>query len=41
MKRYKIKTVLENHWNAFLRVYKNKIRFNVKKEVEMQKKWNC
>ncbi|WP_195516903.1 IS91 family transposase [Paraclostridium bifermentans] len=34
MKKGKIKTILEDHWNEFLKVYKNKIRPNVKKEVE-------
>ena len=34
MRKSKIKTILEDHWNEFLKVYKNKIRPNVKKEVE-------
>ena len=34
MKKGKIKTILEDHWNGFLKIYENKIRFNVKKEVE-------
>ena len=38
MKKGKIKTILEDYWNEFLKVYKNKIRPNIKKEVEIQKK---
>ena len=34
MKKGKIKTILEDHWNGFLKIYENKIRDNVKKEVE-------
>ena len=34
MKKGKIKTILEDHWHGFLKIYENKIRFNVKKEVE-------
>ena len=34
MKKCKIKTILEDHWNGFLKIYENKIRDNVKKEVE-------
>ena len=34
MKKGKIKTILEDHWNGFLKIYENKIRSNVKKEVE-------
>ena len=33
MKKGKIKTILEDHWHGFLKIYKNKIRPNVKKEV--------
>ena len=34
MKKGKIKIILEDHWHGFLKIYENKIRFNVKKEVE-------
>ena len=34
MKKGKIKIILEDHWNGFLKIYENKIRDNVKKEVE-------
>ena len=34
MKKGKIKAILEEHWNEFLKRYKDKIRPNVKKEVE-------
>ena len=34
MKKGKIKTILEDQWNGFLKIYENKIRDNVKKEVE-------
>ena len=34
MKKGKIKIILEDHWNGFLKIYENKIRYNVKKEVE-------
>ena len=34
MKKGKIKTILEDHWDGFLKIYENKIRDNVKKEVE-------
>ena len=34
MKKGKIKTILEDHWHGFLKIYENKIRPNVKKEVE-------
>ena len=34
MKKGKIKIILEDHWHGFLKIYENKIRSNVKKEVE-------
>lgn len=34
MKKGKIKITLEDHWYGFLNKYKDKIRPNVKKEVE-------
>ncbi|WP_176712699.1 transposase zinc-binding domain-containing protein, partial [Clostridium septicum] len=34
MKKGKIKRILEDHWKEFEKLYKNKIRPNVKKEVE-------
>lgn len=34
MKKGKIKNILEEHWDGFLEKYKNKIRLNVKKEIE-------
>ena len=34
MKKGKIKNILEEHWDGFLEKYKNKIRPNVKKEIE-------
>lgn len=34
MKKGKIKMILEDHWYGFLNKYKDKIRHNVKKEVE-------
>ena len=34
MKKGKIKIKLEDHWHGFLKIYENKIRSNVKKEVE-------
>ena len=34
MKKGKIKTILEDHWDGFLKIYENKIRDNVNKEVE-------
>ena len=34
MKKGKIKIILEDHWHGFLKIYENKIRDNVKKEVE-------
>ena len=41
MKKGKIKIILEDHWHGFLKIYENKIRSNVKKEVEkiLQKDW--
>ena len=30
MKKGKIKTILEDRWNGFLKIYENKIRDNVK-----------
>ena len=34
MKKGEIKIILEDHWHGFLKIYENKIRSNVKKEVE-------
>ena len=34
MKKGKIKNIIEEHWDGFLEKYKNKIRPNVKKEIE-------
>ena len=40
MKKGKIKIILEDHWHGFLKIYENKIRSNVKKEVEKAKRKN-
>lgn len=34
MKKGKIKTILEDHWDGFLNIYENKVRPNIKREVE-------
>ena len=34
MKKGKIKTILEDYWHGFLKIYENKISHNEKKEVE-------
>jgi hypothetical protein len=33
MKKGKIRLILEDHWEGFLKVYGKKVRDNVKKEV--------
>ena len=34
MKKGKIKTILEDHWNGFLKIYENKIEIMLKKKLK-------